>query len=109
MKKLFTKVSGTLAVLLSILLLAGCSNTPIPTELHWNHPANAQAEESAFIRPSNPFKVEVYDVESYLPSGTAEEQKKHPQGSMRHDDMHKPRPEGGSHHNLAGESEKHQH
>jgi hypothetical protein len=109
MKKRFATISGTFALLLSGLMIAGCSNTQISTELQLNHPANEEAEESVFVRPPNPFIVDVSDIEPELSPDIPGEQEKYREGSMHHGDMQTMKNESGSHDRHAGENKKHQH
>ena len=43
-------------ILLSLILMAGCTVRPVETELPFSHPANPQADSVPFTPPSNIFQ-----------------------------------------------------
>ena len=109
MKKNAATAWVAFTLLSSGLMISGCSNTQVSTELQLNHPANADAEESIFVRPPNPFTAEVFDVEPKSSAPISDEQKKYREGSRYHRDMQTMKHQNHSHDSPAEENKKHHH
>lgn len=74
-------------LMLSILVIGGCSKKPINTELQLNHPANPAAEESVFIKPPDPFALEATYTEPQESPSTSSLPKKHQEDTGHRHDM----------------------
>lgn len=58
MSSLYLKIWGSILCGFTIFFLVACTGKPVNTGLPPNHPANPDAQETAFIPPPNPFQVD---------------------------------------------------
>ena len=109
MNRLFLITFIGFILMLSISVIGGCSKTPINTELQLNHPANPKAEESVFIKPPNPFALEVTYTEPQESSSTSSLSKNHQEDTGHHTDMPIMKHDGNSLNDRKVENSTHKH
>ena len=59
MKNLYHLTRGSIFSGFIILIMMACASDPVKIDLPQNHPANPEAQETAFIPPPNPFESHV--------------------------------------------------
>ena len=74
MKNLYNRAFGSIISGFIIFFVMACVGEPVKIDLPQNHPANPEAQETAFIPPPNPFQGHVQMENGGSPPGT---QKKH--------------------------------
>ena len=74
MKILTSKFWGLVFSSLILFSLISCVSEPVNIDLPQNHPANPTAQETAFIRPPNPFQ---HHNEMKSDAGSSMTEKKH--------------------------------
>ena len=97
MKRLKNKFWGLVFSGLILLSLMSCVSEPVNIDLPHNHPANPQAQETAFIPPPNPFQNHM-EMKSEAGSSMTEKkqtpshqhQMTHEMDQMSEDSMSKP-------------------
>ena len=74
MKNLYNKNCGFIICGFILFFVMACAGQPVDVDVPQNHPANPNAQETAFIPPPNPFAVHP-EMKSGAGSGMTE--KKH--------------------------------
>ena len=63
LKKLKGRTPAKILIVFSVLVIAGCAGEAVRVEFPMSHPANAQAPESKFTPPQNPFQTDIAVME----------------------------------------------
>jgi hypothetical protein len=105
------RISGFFLSIFIIFNVFGCTSEPVKVDLLVNHPANPQAQESAFIPPPNPLQNNIPMAEHKTSDSPSMTHKQHQQTHQHRmtDQMEPTRKDPESSPESVEENPEHQH